>query len=67
MEVSGQLHASAALPLGKEPPTTHWIGGWVGPRAIWDMVVYNETGGTYYCNIIRIWGIISSYWKLLEI
>jgi hypothetical protein len=39
MEVSGQLHASAALPSGKEPPGTHWIGGWVGPRAVLDAVV----------------------------
>jgi hypothetical protein len=31
MEVSGQVHAPAALPPGKEPPDTHWIGGWVGP------------------------------------
>jgi hypothetical protein len=28
LEVSGQLHAPAAL-----PPGTNWIGGWVGPRA----------------------------------
>jgi hypothetical protein len=29
--VSGQLHAPAALPPGKEPPPgTRWIGGWVG-------------------------------------
>jgi hypothetical protein len=27
------LHAPAALPPGKEPPATHWIGGWVDPRA----------------------------------
>jgi hypothetical protein len=26
MEVSGQLHTLAALPLEKEPPHTHWIG-----------------------------------------
>jgi hypothetical protein len=33
MGVSGQIHASAALyPWGKVPGT-HWIGGWVGPRA----------------------------------
>jgi len=32
MEVSGQLHAPATLPSGKEPGT-HWMGGWVGPRA----------------------------------
>jgi hypothetical protein len=33
MEVSGQLHAPAALPFGGRAPSTHWIGGWVGPRA----------------------------------
>jgi hypothetical protein len=38
MEVSGQLHASAALPPGKATGT-HWIGGWVGPRAGLDAVV----------------------------
>jgi hypothetical protein len=32
LEVSGQFHAQAALPPGKEPPHTHWIGGWVGPK-----------------------------------
>jgi hypothetical protein len=33
MGVSGQHHAPAALyPQGKNPGT-HWIGGWVGPRA----------------------------------
>jgi len=30
MELSGQLHDLAALPSRKEPPFTHWIGGWVG-------------------------------------
>jgi hypothetical protein len=38
MGVSGQLHAPAALPPGKEPPRTHWIGGCVGPRAYLDDV-----------------------------
>jgi len=33
MEVSGQLHALAALTLG-----THWIGGWVGPRVVLDVM-----------------------------
>jgi hypothetical protein len=31
--MSGELHVPTALPPGKEPPGTHWIGGWVGPRA----------------------------------
>jgi len=32
MGVGGQHHAPAALPTGKRP-STHFIGGWVGPRA----------------------------------
>jgi hypothetical protein len=28
-----QLHASAVLLPEKSPPGTHWIGGWVGPKA----------------------------------
>jgi hypothetical protein len=32
MGVSGQLHDPAALPPGKRPGT-HFIGGWVGPKA----------------------------------
>jgi hypothetical protein len=42
MEVSGQLHASAALPPRKEPLIPIWIGGWVGPRAVLDAVVKTE-------------------------
>jgi hypothetical protein len=38
MEVSRQLHAPPALSPGKAPGT-HWIGGWVGPRAVLDAVV----------------------------
>jgi hypothetical protein len=33
LEVSGTLHAAAALPPGVCAPGTHWIEGWVGPRA----------------------------------
>jgi hypothetical protein len=34
MGVSGQRHAPAAIyPRGKNTRYTHWIGGWVGPRA----------------------------------
>jgi hypothetical protein len=32
MEVSGQLHASTALPPADRAHGTHWIGSWVGPR-----------------------------------
>jgi len=39
MEVSGQLHAPAALYEGKAP-RNHWIEGWVGPRAGLDTVVF---------------------------
>jgi hypothetical protein len=37
--MNDQLHALAALPQGEPPPPrTHWIGGWVGPRAGLDVV-----------------------------
>jgi hypothetical protein len=39
MEVSGQLHAPADLPPRERAPVTHWIGGWIGPRAVQDAVV----------------------------
>jgi hypothetical protein len=38
MEVSGQLHAPAAL-SGVRAPGTHWIGGWVRPKAGLEAVV----------------------------
>jgi hypothetical protein len=37
MEVSGQLHTSAALPPGNSPGA-HWTGGWVDPRASLDIM-----------------------------
>jgi hypothetical protein len=39
MEVSGQLHAPAAFTPRERAPGTHWIGGWMGLRAILDAVV----------------------------
>jgi hypothetical protein len=39
MEVSGQLHAPAALPPRERTPGTHSIGGWMGLRAGLDTVV----------------------------
>jgi hypothetical protein len=40
MEVSGQLHAQAALPpLQGKSAGTHWIVRWVGSRAVLDAVV----------------------------
>jgi hypothetical protein len=38
MEVSSQLHASAVLPHGETTARTHFIGGWVRPRANLDAV-----------------------------
>jgi hypothetical protein len=42
MEVSGQLHAPAALLPKERGHGTHWIGGWVGPRAVLEAVVKRE-------------------------
>jgi len=38
----GNRQAPAALPIAKEPPRSHWIGGWVGPRAVLDAVVKSK-------------------------
>jgi len=40
MEVRGQLHAPTALALGKESlvTCTHFITGWVGPKAGLDVL-----------------------------
>jgi hypothetical protein len=38
MEMSGQFHSPAALPPGKASGT-HWVRGWVGPRAVLDPVM----------------------------
>jgi hypothetical protein len=42
MEMSGQLHAPAAFIPRERAPGTHWIGGWVGTRAILDAVVKRQ-------------------------
>jgi hypothetical protein len=33
MDVSSQFHAPANSPPGERSPGTHWIGGWVVPKA----------------------------------
>jgi hypothetical protein len=43
MEVSGQLHALAALTPAKEPLHTNYIGFWVGPRDSLIMVVKRKS------------------------
>jgi len=52
MEMSGQLHKLAALPLGKEPPHTHCIGVWVGPRAGLHMVARRKIFSTCQLSIL---------------
>jgi hypothetical protein len=44
MEVSGQLYASTAL---LRAPGTHWIGGWVGPRAGLDTMARRKIPSLY--------------------
>jgi hypothetical protein len=47
MEMSGQLHAPAALPPGKEPPGTHLIGGAVLRAGL--VAVANNRKKNYPC------------------
>jgi hypothetical protein len=48
MEVSGQLHASAALPPEEEEPHTPWIRGWVGTRTSLDAVAKRKYPHHYF-------------------
>jgi hypothetical protein len=43
MGVSGQHHVPAALYPEERTPGTHWIGGWVGPRAGLDIGARKES------------------------
>jgi len=36
MEVSGQLHAPAGLPMMKASAGTHWMWGWAGSSFGWE-------------------------------
>jgi hypothetical protein len=47
MEVSGQFHAPAALPSGKQDPGTHWTRGCVGPRTGLDAMEKGKTSSHY--------------------
>jgi len=39
MEVSGQIHRPATFTPRERAPNSHFIGGWVAPRASMDVVV----------------------------
>jgi hypothetical protein len=43
MEVSDQLHDPAALLSREEPPSIHYIGGWISPRTGQDDVKRRKT------------------------
>jgi len=38
LRVIGQFHAPSAFTPGERAPRTHWIGGWLNPRAGLDAV-----------------------------
>jgi hypothetical protein len=47
MEVSGQLHAPAMFRRGGTAPSTHDVGGWVGPVADLDIMEKGKTSCPY--------------------
>jgi hypothetical protein len=53
--VSGQLHAPAALPPGKEPPGTYWIGGWVDSSSCNGISVKGKVA--HVLNLIKDYGM----------
>jgi hypothetical protein len=41
------FHASVTLLSEKRTPSTHWIGGWVSPKANLDMMTMTEIPSLY--------------------
>jgi hypothetical protein len=51
MSVSGQPHASAALPQAERGPEFHWAGSCVGPRA----GVHDLENRLFFLRVIEMW------------
>jgi hypothetical protein len=51
MDGSGQLYVSVVLPPGQEPPSTHWMGSWLGPRTGMDAVAKRKKSYHIYIYI----------------
>jgi len=52
--LSGQFHAPAALPRTRDSDA-HWIGGWMDPRAILDVVAKKKKSlpvGLLACSLV---------------
>jgi hypothetical protein len=45
--MSDKIHATAVLLPGVRAPGTHWIRGWVGPRADLDVVAKRKIPITF--------------------
>jgi hypothetical protein len=64
MDVSGRLHSSVALLPGERAPGTHFIGGWVGPRADLDAAEKRKTSRCLETNpdqrLYNFWNIIAT-------
>jgi hypothetical protein len=55
MEVTGQLHAPAALPPGERAPGTHWIGALVDPRVCLDAVEIRQNRTLAVQSVARLY------------
>jgi len=67
MEVSDQIHAPAALSPGKGPLRTHWIGGWVGPRAGLDAMVKRKIPSPQHRSLPSTWWLLRDHiWHIMH-
>jgi hypothetical protein len=64
MEVSSQFHGPDALPLGKELPGSHWIGGWVGPIDGLDAVKKRKISAPARNQILAVQPVARGYIEL---
>jgi hypothetical protein len=71
MEVSGQLHVLAVLSPKERAPGTHWIGGWMGPKAVLKAVVKKKIPSPRQESIPRTFFSVNNigyeYTRLLDL
>jgi len=66
MEVSGQLHAPAALPPAEGAPGTLWRGHWMDLRAGRDAVGRRRNPWPY-CNLRKEWSFVQKCYSTVAL
>jgi hypothetical protein len=62
--MSCQVHSPASFPSGNAPPSNHWIGGWVDPRAGLGVFRYRYRESNPGCPVRSLVTILTEFFRL---